>query len=114
MTPWKDTGLTPKGSRRSLGYGSPKENINRKKTTDASPISAWGAIPPSDTKPKNKEMENPKTTAQLLQDFASARGLDISQVFDHFLQYIVWAHTLPEYGKPIGGWPYKPTNQKFN
>lgn len=57
-------------------------------------------------------MENPKTTAQLLQDFASARGLDISQVFDHFLQYIVWAHTLPEYGKRIGGWPYKPEDGK--
>lgn len=57
-------------------------------------------------------MENPKTTAQLLQDVASARGLDISQVFDHFLQYIIWAHTLPEYGKPIEGWPYKPEDSK--
>lgn len=32
MTPWKDTGLTPKGSRINLGYGSPRENINRQKT----------------------------------------------------------------------------------
>lgn len=53
-----------------------------------------------------------KTTAERLSDFASARGLDISQVFDHFLQYIIWAHTLPEYGAPIKDWPYKPEDGK--
>lgn len=59
-----------------------------------------------------KTKQETLTTAQALNKFASARGLDISQVFDHFLQYIIWAHTLPEYGKPIKGWPYKPEESK--
>lgn len=56
--------------------------------------------------------ESTITTAQALSNFASARGLDISQVFDHFLEYIIWAHTLPEYGKSIKGWPYKAEDGK--
>lgn len=59
-----------------------------------------------------KKEEKMVTTAEALSKFASERGYDISQVFDHFCQYIVWAHTLPEYGAPIKGWPYKPEDGK--
>lgn len=59
-----------------------------------------------------KKEEKKQTTAEALSKFASERGYDISQVFDHFLTYIIWAHTLPEYGAPIKGWPYKPEDGK--
>ena len=39
-------------------------------------------------------------------------GLEVSKVFDDFLQYIIWAHTLPEYGKKIEGWSYTPSQSK--
>lgn len=60
----------------------------------------------------NKNNEKQPSTASALKTFASERGLDISNVFDDFLTYIIWAHTLPEYGKPIEGWPYKPEDGK--
>lgn len=44
--------------------------------------------------------------------FVSKYGLEISKVFDDFLQYIIWAHTLPEYGKKIEGWSYTPSQSK--
>lgn len=56
--------------------------------------------------------EKTPTTAEALTQLATSKGMDISQVFDHFLMYIIWAHTLPEYGKPIEGWPYKPEESK--
>lgn len=44
--------------------------------------------------------------------FVSKYGLEVSKVFDDFLQYIIWAHTLPEYGKKIEGWSYTPSQSK--
>lgn len=44
--------------------------------------------------------------------FVSKYGLEVSKVFDDFLQYIIWAHTLPEYGKKIEGWGYTPSQSK--
>lgn len=44
--------------------------------------------------------------------FVSKYGLEVSNVFDDFLQYIIWAHTLPEYGKKIEGWSYTPSQSK--
>ena len=44
--------------------------------------------------------------------FVSKYGLEVSKVFDDFLQYIIWTHTLPEYGKKIEGWSYTPSQSK--
>lgn len=44
--------------------------------------------------------------------FVSKYGLEVSNVFDDFLQYIIWLHTLPEYGKKIDGWSYTPSQSK--
>ena len=44
--------------------------------------------------------------------FVSKYGLEVSGVFDDFLQYVIWAHTLPEYGKKIEGWSYTPSQSK--
>lgn len=55
-----------------------------------------------------------KSLSKCLSDFTYQNGYDISRVFDDFLQYIIWAHTIPEFGKPIEGWKYKPEeNKKF-
>lgn len=44
--------------------------------------------------------------------FVSKYGLEVSNVFDDFLQYIIWVHTLPEYGKKIESWGYTPSQSK--
>lgn len=44
--------------------------------------------------------------------FVSKYGLEVSKVFDDFLQYIIWGMTLPEYGKNIEGWSYTPSQSK--
>ncbi len=59
-----------------------------------------------------KQNEEKTTTVKELSKFASDRGLDISQVFDNFMKWILWAHTLPEYGKPLKDWPYPPEDGK--
>lgn len=38
--------------------------------------------------------------------FINKWGFDINRVFDDFLSYIIWLHTLPEYGHSIKGWKY--------
>jgi len=48
-----------------------------------------------------------KELIKRLETFVNRRGLDISNVFDDFLQYVIGAHTLPEYAKPIEGWVKK-------
>lgn len=45
-------------------------------------------------------------------NFVTRNGWEIDRVFSDFLQYIVWAHTLPEYGKKIEGWRYTPEESK--
>lgn len=59
-----------------------------------------------------KKTEKTKPLSKLLSDFTYSRGYDISRVFDDFLRYIIWAHTMPEYGKPLENWPYKPEEGK--
>lgn len=56
--------------------------------------------------------EKLKPLSKLLSDFTYRNGYEISHVFDDFLQYIIWLHTMPEYGKPIEGWSYKPEESK--
>lgn len=56
--------------------------------------------------------EKPKPLSKLLSDFTYQNGYEISCVFDDFLQYIIWLHTMPEFGKPIDGWRYKPEEGK--
>lgn len=56
--------------------------------------------------------EKLKPLSKLLTDFTYRNGYEISRVFDDFLQYIIWLHTMPEFGKPIKGWPYKPEESK--
>ncbi len=58
------------------------------------------------------ENENQTTTAKELRAFASQRGLDVGQCFDNFMRWIIWAHTLPEYGAPLKDWPYEPADGK--
>ena len=45
--------------------------------------------------------EKPKTLFKLLSDFTYKNGYEISRVVDDFLQYVIWLHTMPEFGKPI-------------
>lgn len=53
---------------------------------------------------KNK----PEPVSKMLTNFTYRIGGEISSVFDNFLRYIIWMHTLPEFGEPIKDWPYKP------
>lgn len=45
-------------------------------------------------------------------NFVTRNGWDFERVFPDFLQYIIWAHTLPEYGKKIKGWSYTAEQSK--
>lgn len=45
-------------------------------------------------------------------NFVTRNGFEVGRVFDDFLQYIIWAHTLPQYGKKIEGWSYTPEQSK--
>lgn len=45
-------------------------------------------------------------------NFVTRNGFEVGRVFDDFLQYIIWAHTLPQYGKRIEGWSYTPEQSK--
>lgn len=56
--------------------------------------------------------EKSKSLSKLLGDFTYKGGYEISRVFDDFLQYIIWLHTIPEFGKPIEGWKYNPEENK--
>lgn len=47
-----------------------------------------------------------------LNSFVTRNGFEVGKVFDDFLQYIIWAHTLPQYGKKIDGWSYTPEQNK--
>lgn len=44
--------------------------------------------------------------------FVTKYGFEVSRVFDDFLQYVIWVHTLPEYGKKIDGWSYTAEQSK--
>lgn len=44
--------------------------------------------------------------------FVTRNGFEVGKVFDDFLQYIIWAHTLPQYGKKIDGWSYTSEQNK--
>lgn len=46
-----------------------------------------------------------------LNDFSYHKGYDISQVFDDFLRYIIWAFSLD--GKPIENWKYPKEQNLF-
>lgn len=48
---------------------------------------------------------------KMLTEFTYHNGLDISQVFDHWLEYIIWGFSLD--GKPIENWKYKGDENKF-
>lgn len=52
------------------------------------------------------------TLIKQLSDFTYRNGFEISNVFDDFLRYIIWAHTLPDYGKKIEDWLYTPEQSK--
>lgn len=49
---------------------------------------------------------------KVFNSFVTKYGFDINRTFDDFLQYIIWAHTIPEYGKKIEGWSYTPEQSK--
>lgn len=52
------------------------------------------------------------TLIKQMSDFTYRNGFEISNVFNDFLSYIIWIHTLPEYGKKIEGWSYTPEQSK--
>lgn len=49
---------------------------------------------------------------KVFNSFVTKYGFDINRTFDDFLQYIIWAHTIPEYGKKIEEWSYTPEQSK--
>lgn len=44
--------------------------------------------------------------------FVTRNGWAMDKVFDDFLQYIIWLHTMPEYGKRIECWSYTAEESK--
>ena len=59
-----------------------------------------GAIPPSDTKPKNKEMENPKLIKQSrIRRIAMGAGVEESEVRDLLKYYNNTKKTMKGIGK---------------
>lgn len=52
------------------------------------------------------------TLSKALLEFSHRNGYEISQVFDDFLTYIIWLHTIPEFGQPIKNWRYKTEESK--
>jgi len=62
----------------------------------------------------SKHYEAPVELRQLekmLTDFTYHNGYEISNVFDNWLEFIIWSWSLD--GKPIEGWRYKKEENKF-